>query len=160
MPSTGIDVEARIAGLGLTLGQAPRPVASYVPAVRVGTLLFISGQIPFREGRLIAQGAVPTDVSIESAKEAAAQCALNVLAAARDALAGDLNRIRRVVRLGVFVCSAPGFTDQPAVANGASDLLVRVFGDTGRHARAAVGSVALPLGATVEVEALFEVAPD
>jgi enamine deaminase RidA (YjgF/YER057c/UK114 family) len=147
----------RLRDLGLELPEAPKPVASYVPCVRTGNLLFVSGQIPIRGGDLVASGPVPSRVSVETARLAAAQCLLNGLAVARDALDGDLGRIVRVVRLGVFVASDPGFNDQPVVANGASDLLVELLGEAGRHARAAVGSVALPLGAPVEVEMVLEV---
>ncbi len=146
------DVSERLADLGLTLPKAPKPVAAYVPSVRAGDLIFVSGQIPMADGRLQATGPVPSAVSIEAAQQAARVCCLNALAVLADALEGDLGRLERIVRLGVFVQSDPGFTDQPKVANGASELLVELFGDTGRHARAAVGSVALPLGATVEVE--------
>ena len=147
----------RLADLGLTLPDAPNPLAAYVPSVRAGNLVFVSGQLPFRAGNLIATGPVPSAVSIEQAREAARQCVLNALAVLADAIEGDLDRVRRIVRLGVFVASDPTFTDQPQVANGASELLQDIFGDLGRHARAAVGSVALPLGATVEVEMIAEV---
>ena len=142
----------RLADLGLTLPDAPNPLAAYVPSVRAGNLVFVSGQLPFRDGQLIATGPVPSAISIEQAQQAARQCVLNALAVLADAVEGDLDRVRRIVRLGVFVASDPTFTDQPQVANGASELLQDIFGDLGRHARAAVGSVALPLGATVEVE--------
>ena len=148
----------RLADLGLTLPDAPNPLAAYVPSVRAGNLVFVSGQLPFRDGQLIATGPVPSRVSIEQAQEAARQCVLNALAVLAEAVQGDLDRVRRIVRLGVFVASDPTFTDQPQVANGASELLQDIFGDIGRHARAAVGSVALPLGATVEVELIAEVA--
>ncbi|MHC4809925.1 MAG: RidA family protein [Planctomycetota bacterium] len=151
-------IDARLRELGIDLPDAPRPVASYVPSVRTGSLLFVSGQVPLREGRLVAEGPVPSVISPEQAVAAARQCVLNGLAVMRDALDGDLDRIRRIVRVGVFVCSDPGFTGQPGVGNGASDLLVEIFGEAGRHARAAVGSVALPLGASVEVEFVVEVA--
>jgi enamine deaminase RidA (YjgF/YER057c/UK114 family) len=147
----------RIAALGLTLPDAPKPVAAYVPFVRTGDLLFISGQIPFRDGTLVAVGSVPGVVSLEDARAASRQCVLNALAVVQDALEGDLRRVRRIVRLGVFIASDPGFTEQPKVANGASELLVELFGETGRHARAAVGSISLPLGSTVEVEMIVEV---
>ncbi|KAA0212769.1 MAG: RidA family protein [Leptolyngbya sp. PLA3] len=147
----------RLAELGLTLPSPPRPVASYVPAVRSGNLLFVSGQIPIVAGKVIMTGAMPAAGSIEQAAAAARQCALNALAVAAGEL-GTIDRIRRVVRVGCFVASEPDFGDQPKVANGASDLLVAVFGEDGRHARAAVGSCALPLNVTVEVEFLFEVA--
>jgi enamine deaminase RidA (YjgF/YER057c/UK114 family) len=133
------------------------PVAAYVPAKRAGSLLFVSGQIPVRSGNLLAQGSVPSQVSSESARQCAQQCTLNALAVIK-AHAGDLSKVRQVVRVGVFVCSDTGFFDQPKVANGASELFVEVFGESGRHARAAVGSIALPLGAPVEVEVIVELA--
>jgi enamine deaminase RidA (YjgF/YER057c/UK114 family) len=148
--------EARLAAMGLTLPPAPRPVAAYIPCRWAGNLLYISGQIPILEGKLYATGAVPDPVSVEQARTCAGQCVLNALAVARAEL-GSLSAIRQVVRVGVFVCSQPGFTDQPKVANGASELLVAILGEAGRHARAAVGSVALPLGAPVEVEMILEV---
>jgi len=147
----------RLAELDLTLPAAPKPVAAYVPAVRTGNLIFISGQVPFAEGELLATGPVPSAVSIEAAQQAARQCVMNALAVLADQLDGDLDRVRRIVRVGVFVCSDRHFTDQPKVANGASELLQEIFGERGRHARAAVGSIALPLGATVEVEMIAEV---
>ncbi|MBL9031671.1 MAG: RidA family protein [Phycisphaerae bacterium] len=150
------DPEAKLAALGLTLPTPPKPVAAYIPCRRSGSLLFVSGQIPMKDGTLMAQGAVPGKVSPEVAKQCARQCVLNALAVAKAEL-GSLATIKQVVRLGVFVCSEPGFHGQPQVANGASELLVEVFGDAGRHARAAVGSIDLPLGAPVEVEFLFEV---
>lgn len=149
------DPEARLRELGLTLPEVAKPVAAYVPAVRTGNLLFISGQIPIRDGRLLAQGRVPGEVSLEQARECAVQCTLNALAALK-AEAGSLDRVARVVRLGCFVACEPGFHEQPKVANGASELLQEIFGERGRHARAAVGSVDLPLGVPVEIEFLFE----
>jgi len=152
-----MSVEAKLAELGLSLPDPPRPVAAYVPFVRSGALLFISGQLPFTAGQLLAEGPVPSRVPIDQAQAAAQQCVLNGLAIARSALDGDLGRIQRVVRLGVFVQSDAGFGQQPQVANGASELMVTLFGEQGRHARAAVGVNALPLNAAVEVEFLFEV---
>jgi len=159
--SFGVNVsprEAVLVSLGLTMPEAAKPVAAYVPWVRTGNLLYISGQIPMRNGSMIAKGAVPREVSMEIAIECARQCTLNGLAAAKAAL-GSLEAITRVVRVGAWVCCDAGFTQQPQVANGASELLVQVFGEAGRHARAAVGSIALPLGAPVEVDFLFEVRP-
>ena len=149
------DPEARLRELGFTLPEVAKPVAAYVPAVRTGDLVFISGQIPIREGSLLAQGRVPNEVSMEQARECAVQCTLNALAALK-ADAGSLDRVARVVRLGCFVACEPGFHEQPKVANGASELLQAIFGERGRHARAAVGSVDLPLGVPVEIEFLFE----
>lgn len=150
------DADAALQSLGLTLPAAPKPVAAYIPARRVGNLLYIAGQIPVENGQLIAKGAVPGEVSIEDAQRCAARCVLNGLAVVKAEL-GALNKVKQVVRVGVFVCSQAGFYEQPKVANAASELLVKVFGDRGQHARAAVGSIALPLGAPVEVEFLFEV---
>jgi enamine deaminase RidA (YjgF/YER057c/UK114 family) len=152
------DINIRIKDLGLTLPTPPKPVAAYIPFVRTGNLIYVSGQIPLLEGKVICTGAVPSAVTIDQARAAARQCALNGLAIVSGALGGDLNKVRRIVRLGVWVCSDAGFTDQPKIGNGASELLVEIFGENGRHARAAVGSVSLPLGATVEVEMLVEVA--
>jgi enamine deaminase RidA (YjgF/YER057c/UK114 family) len=155
-PVDGRTPEERLAALGLVLPDAPRPVASYIPFRVSGNLLFVSGQIPFRSGAMIATGAVPDQVSVEVALDCSRQCALNVLAQAKAAL-GELSRVRQVVRLGVFVCSQAGFWQQPKIGNAASDLMVQVFGEAGQHARAAVGSIALPLGAPVEIDAIFEV---
>jgi enamine deaminase RidA (YjgF/YER057c/UK114 family) len=150
-------VQKRLKAAGITLPEAPKPVAAYVPAVKVGNLVFVSGQVPLREGALVATGPVPSAASPAEAAEAARQCVLNALAVLSDVLDGDLDRVRRMVRVGVFVACDPGFDGQPQIANGASELLLEVFGDAGRHARAAVGSVALPLGATVELEMVAEV---
>jgi enamine deaminase RidA (YjgF/YER057c/UK114 family) len=132
-------------------------VAAYVPAVRAGHLVFVSGQIPMLDGKLLAFGPVPSVVSVVQAQQAARQCVLNGLAVLEQVVAVDLESVRHIVRLGVFVCSDAGFTEQPKVANGASELLVDIFGDRGKHARAAVGSIALPLGATVEVDMVVDV---
>jgi enamine deaminase RidA (YjgF/YER057c/UK114 family) len=150
-----MDIAQKLADLGWTLPAAPKPVAAYIPAVRTGDLLFISGQLPMREGKLTATGKVPTAVSIEQAQKAAAQCAVNALAIAFSEL-GDWNKLARVIRIGVFVQSEPDFTDHPKVANGASELLQQVLGNEGRHARAAIGTNSLPLDAAVEVEFLFQ----
>jgi enamine deaminase RidA (YjgF/YER057c/UK114 family) len=150
-------IDARLAKLGIELPEAPAPVASYVPAVRTGSLLLVSGQVPFKDGEVLARGPVPSVVPPEDATAAARQCAINGLAVAKAALGGDLERIKRVVRLGVFVQSDDRFDGQPAIANGASELMVAVFGDAGKHARAAVGVNALPLDVSVEIEFTFEV---
>ncbi len=142
--------------LGITLPTPPSPVAAYVPSVRTGNLLFVSGQIPLNDGMLMAVGIVGSEVEIELAIACARQCAINALAVAGQA-AGSIDRVKRVVRVGVFVACEPGFRQQPKVANGASELFQQVFGEAGRHARAAVGCSDLPLGAPVEVEATFEV---
>lgn len=157
MTATESRTAKRIAELGLVLPPAPKPVASYIPFVRSGSLVFVSGQLPFKDGALLATGPVPSAVSVDAAGSAARQCVINGLAVLADALGGDLDRIVRIVRVGVFVCSDSGFGEQPKVANGASELLQQIFGEAGRHARAAVGSIALPLKATVEVELVAEV---
>jgi enamine deaminase RidA (YjgF/YER057c/UK114 family) len=149
--------EERLAGLGLEVPDVAKPVASYVPAVRSGDYVYTSGQLPLRSGELLYNGLVGAEVSPEQARECAQQCALNGLAAIRAEL-GDLGQVARVVKVVVFVASAPGFAGQPQVANGASELLGEVFGDAGRHARSAVGVTVLPLGAPVEVELIVEVA--
>ena len=154
--STPHNATEMLGKLGLALPVAPKPVASYVQAVRTGKLLFISGQLPFRDGKLIATGKVPSVVSIEMAQECARQCVLNGLAVVAAECGGTLSQVSRIVRLGVFVACDDGFSDQPKVANGASDLLQQIFGDAGRHARAAVGTNALPLNACIEVEMMVE----
>lgn len=158
MPMSSI--KDRLADLGIELPAAPKPVAAYVPAVRSHhdeSLVFVSGQIPMVDGALRVTGTVPSQVDLEAAKDAARQCVINGLAVLSDMLDGDLDRVRRIIRVGVFVASDPGFTDQPIVANGASQLLQEVFGANGQHARAAVGSIGLPLGAPVEVEMIAAV---
>lgn len=147
-------IAAKLAELGLTLPEAAAPVASYVPAVEAGGLLHISGQLPFRDGALMA-GRAGEDRDLGFAQQAAERCALMIVAQINKAL-GGLERVERIVKLGVFVNSAPGFTDQPKVANGASDLMVALFGDAGRHARSAVGVPVLPLGAVVEIDAIVQ----
>lgn len=150
-------VEKKLTDLGITLPTPAAPVANYVPFVRTGKLLIISGQICFdTEGKLVAKGRLGDGVSIEDGAKAAQACAVNLLAQLKDAL-GDLDKIARVVRLGGFINSAPGFVDGPKVMNGASDLMVTAFGNKGRHARTTVGVAALPLDAAVEVEGMFEV---
>ncbi|SDU22968.1 RidA family protein [Jiangella alkaliphila] len=148
--------EERLAELGLSLPDVVKPVAAYVPAVRSGSFVFTSGQVPMRDGELLHKGKVGADVTPEQAYECAQQCALNALAAIR-AEVGDLSAVTRVVKLLGFVASTPDFTGQPQVVNGASDLLGKVFGDLGQHARSAVGLTVLPLDAPVEVEMIVEV---
>jgi len=148
-------IDQRLTEMGIDLPAPPAPVAAYVPAAWSGDLLYISGQLPFSGGELLARGPVPDSTSLEQAARCARQCAINALAAAKASL-GSLDAITRVVRVGCFVACAPGFVDQPKVANGASEFFQEVFGEAGRHARAAVGSVSLPLGAPVEVEVIFE----
>lgn len=148
--------EGRLAKAGYLLPTPTPPVAAYVPTRRVGNLLFVSGQVPFRDGVLLAKGAVPGACSVEQAIEAARQCAINALAAIKAAVR-DLGRVKGIVRVGVFVSCDATFTEHSKVANGASELLVLAFGEAGRHARAAVGCPSLPLGASVEVEVACEV---
>lgn len=150
-------VEGRLAALGLTLPQAVAPVANYVPTVRTGNLLHVSGQLPMESGKLKLAGTLGAGVSIEDANACARVCALNLLAQVKAAI-GDLEKIVRIVKVVGFVASTADFGDQPKVVNGASDLFVAVLGDRGRHARSAVGVAALPFGAPVEVEAIIEVA--
>jgi enamine deaminase RidA (YjgF/YER057c/UK114 family) len=149
-------VEDRLRRLELSVPDVARPVASYVPALRTGSLVYTSGQLPLRSGELISTGKVGDTVSPEVAAECAQQCALNAIAAVK-AEVGDLDAVRRVVKVVCFVSSAPDFTGQPQVANGASDLLGKAFGDAGVHARSAVGVSVLPLDAPVEVEIIVEV---
>jgi enamine deaminase RidA (YjgF/YER057c/UK114 family) len=152
------DVAARLAGLGLILPQAAPPVAAYVPAVEAGGLLHVSGQLPFVDGQLVG-GRLGEDVTLEQGAAAARACGLMIVAQAKAALGGSLNRVERIVRLGAFVCSTADFTDQPKVANGASELMLALFGEAGRHARSAVGVRALPLGAAVEIDAVVALRP-
>lgn len=146
---------ARLAELGIELPSVPAPAGAYVPAVRTGSLVFTAGQVPFVDGKVAATGKVGREISPEEAKDHARTCALNALAAVH-ALVG-IDSVRRVVKVVGFVASAEGFTGQPAVVNGASELLGEVFGDAGQHARSAVGVAELPLGVPVEVELIVEV---
>ena len=148
--------EERLAELGLTVPEVATPVASYIPAVRSGNHVYTSGQLPMKSGELMVTGKVGGEVSEEEAVACAQQCALNAIAAVRSEI-GDLSAIKRIVKVVAFVASTPDFTGQPRVANGASDLFGRVFGDAGIHARSAVGVPVLPLDAPVEVEILVEV---
>jgi enamine deaminase RidA (YjgF/YER057c/UK114 family) len=151
-------IDARLAQLGIALPASVPPAANYVPWARTGNLLFIAGQVPTKDGKDLYSGKLGAGVSIEDGQAAARLCAVNILAQVKTALGGDLDRVVRCVRLTGFVNCAPDFGDQPKVVNGASDLMVEVFGDAGRHARAAVGSASLPRGVAVEVDAIFEVA--
>ena len=151
-------VEKRLTEAGLVLPTAVNPIANYVPAVRSGHLLFISGQLPLKDGKVAFEGHVGNTLSVEQGVEAAKLCALNIIAQAKTALGGDLNKVKRVVKLTGFVACLPAFGEHPKVINGASDVMVQVFGDAGRHARAAVGAPSLPRNAAVEVEAVFELA--
>jgi enamine deaminase RidA (YjgF/YER057c/UK114 family) len=151
-----MSIADRLAELGIELPKPAAPVASYVPVVVAGGLAHVSGQLPFIDGGLVT-GRLGEDVDLDLGARAARACGLMILAQL-DAALGSLDRVARVVKLGAFVNAAPGFTDQPKVANGASDLMVEVFGDAGRHARSAVGVPVLPLGAAVEVDAIVAVA--
>ena len=154
---TDAEITAKLAELGLTLPEAAAPVAAYVPVVIAGGLAHVSGQLPFVEGKLV-RGRLGEDVSLEEGYAAARACGLMLIAQLKAAL-GSLDRIERVVKLGGYVNSAADFNDQPKVVNGASELMVAVFGDAGKHARSAVGVPALPLGAAVEVDAIVAVRP-
>ena len=149
-------IEKRLSDLGVTLPVAAAPAANYVPYCRSGNLLFTAGQLPLKDGKLQASGLLGRDVDTASGKDAARYCAINILAQAKAAL-GDLEKISRLVKITVFVASTADFVEQHLVANGASDFLVAVLGERGKHARSAVGTASLPLNAAVEIEAIFEV---
>lgn len=148
-------IKQKLAELGINIEIVPAAVANYVGFQIVGNLVIISGQLPLKEGKLAIKGKVGENVTLEQAQEAARLCGINILSQLNTACGGDLSKVDRCVRLGGFVNCTADYTDQPKVINGASDLMVAVFGDAGRHARAAVGVNALPLGAAVEVEAMF-----
>lgn len=154
MPSA---IEKKLASINIQLPQAVTPVANYVPCAVAGNFVFVSGQLPVKDGKLEYIGKAGKDFTVEQAQEAARLCGINMLSQLRIACEGDLDRIKRCVKLGIFVNSAAGFTDQPKVANGVSDLMVAVFGDAGKHARAAVGVSELPFGVAVEVDGVFEI---
>ncbi len=147
----------RLDELGINLPEAAAPVANYVPFVKAGSLVFVSGQLPMKDGQLLFTGRVGDTVSLDEGRTAAQQCAYNIIAQLHAACDGNLDRVTRIVRLGGFVAAGPAFTDHPAVINGASDVFVDVFGEQGRHARAAVGCPSLPLNAPVEIEATAEI---
>ena len=150
-------IDKRLAELGIILPEAAKPVANYVPWVRTGNLVFISGQGPIEGGKVLYPGTLGKDVSLEDGAKSARLCAINVLAQIKDAVGGDLDKVKRVVKLLGFVNATADFKDHPKVINGASDLMVEVFGDKGRHARSAVASPSLPMGISTEVEAIIEV---
>ena len=150
--------EQRVSSLGLSLPSPPQPVATYVPSVRIDDLLFISGVVPSRDGQIVFQGKVGRDLSREEGYEAAKVSLLNALANVRQA-AGSLDQVKRIVKMTGYVASHEGFREQPYVLNGASDLLVAIFGEAGRHARAAVGVAELPLGVPVEIELTVQLLP-
>lgn len=151
-------IEQRLAELGIELPKAATPAANYIPYVITGALVFVAGQIPFWNGEIRYTGKVGRDFSVEEGKEAARLCGLNLIAQLKRACDGDLDRVRRCVKLGVFVNCVDGFDRQPEVANGASDLMVELFGDRGRHARFAVGACALPRNVAAEADGIFEIA--
>lgn len=150
-------VETRLNEIGITIPEAPAPAANYVPFVVTGNLVFVSGQVPFVDGKLTATGTVGKDATPEQAKTQARICAINLIAQVKVACGGDLDRVKRVVKLGAFVASADDFNAQPEIVNGASDLMVAAFGEAGRHARFAVGTNALPLNCLVEIDGVFEI---
>ncbi len=150
-------VEARLSELGIKVPEAAAPVANYVGYVKAGNLVFVSGQVTLKDGKFMYQGKLGAEISLEDGQSAAKLCAINILAQLKAACDGDLDRVRRIVRLGGFVNSTPAFTDQPKVINGASDLMVAAFGDKGKHARAAVSVASLPAGVAVEVDAVAEI---
>ena len=149
-------IDAKLAELGLSLPEAAAPVAAYVPAVEAGGLLHVSGQLPFKDGQLMT-GRLGEGRDLDYGQEAAQRCGLMLVAQIKKALGGDLDRVERIVKLGVFVNSTGDFTDQPKVANGASELMQTLFGEAGRHARSAVGVPTLPLGAVVEIDAVVAI---
>lgn len=151
-------IDARLKELGIVLPQPVPPAANYAPWTRSGNLLFIAGQLPLQDGKDLHSGKLGGGVTIEQGRHAAKLCAINILAQVRAALNGDLDRVVRCLRLTGFVNAVPEFADHPQVVNGASDFMVEVFGDAGRHARAAVGAASLPRSVCVEVDAIFEVA--
>ncbi|RUM99391.1 RidA family protein [Pseudaminobacter arsenicus] len=153
----GDTIEKRLQSMGINLPEAAAPAANYVPFVRTGNLLYPSGQLPMKDGKLHITGLLGRDIDTATGKEAAKLCAINVLAQAKAAL-GDLEKIARLVKITIYVASAPDFTEQHLVGNGASDFFADVLGERGKHARVAVGMAALPLNAAVEVEAIIEVA--
>ena len=150
-----MSIESKLKSLGIALPSVPGPFGAYVPAKRGGGLVFVAGQLPMKEGKLLVNGPVPSRCSIDDAKAAARQCVINALAAV-SALPGGLDQLVGVARVGAFVSSDVGFSQQPAVANGASELLIEIFGDAGKHARAAIGTNVLPLDTAVEVEFIFD----
>ncbi len=149
-------VESRINELKLSLPDVPKPVAAYIPAKQTGNLVFTAGQLPMVNGELISKGLLGQDVEVDAANKAARICTLNSLAAIKGVI-GDLDRIKQIVRVVGYVASVPTFTQQPAVVNGASELLLEIFGENGKHARSAVGIAVLPLNASVEIELTVEI---
>jgi enamine deaminase RidA (YjgF/YER057c/UK114 family) len=148
--------EEKLKDLGITLPEAPKPLGFYIPAVRAGELLFLSGMLPLKEGNLLYKGKVGKDLSIEEAQEAAKASLINALSIIKEEI-GKLNRVKRIVRLSGYVSSAPGFTQQPAVLNAASEILSKVFGEKGLHSRIAIGVSELPMGSPIEIELIVQV---
>ena len=153
-------IDDRLAELGIDLPEAAAPVANYVGWVKTGNLVFTAGQVPIKNGEFQYQGIVGKDVSPEDATEAAKLCAVNIISQVKAACGGDLDKVVRVVKLVGFVNAAPGFEGHPGIINGASDMMVEVFGDAGKHARSAVGAGSLPLNVAVEIEGIFEIKAD
>ena len=151
------NVAQKLESMNITLPQSTPPAANYIPYTISGNLVFISGQLPMKDGKPQDIGKVGKDFTVEQAQKTARQCGINILSHLKAACGGDLNRVKRCVRLGVFVASAPGFTDQPKVANGVSDMMVEIFGEAGKHSRFAVGVAELPFGVAVEVDGTFEI---
>jgi enamine deaminase RidA (YjgF/YER057c/UK114 family) len=151
-----LSFEERIKDLGLHLPRIPEPVASYVPAVLAGDIIYVSGQLPLIEGKIRLQGKLGDEITVEEGREAAKICTLNCLASAKSVI-GSLDNIERVVKVTGFIACAPGFSQQPQVLNGASNILIEIFGDVGRHSRSAVGVSSLPLNAPVEVEMILKI---
>jgi len=154
-----MSIESKLKSLGITLPSVPGPFGAYVPAKRSGGLVFVAGQLPMKDGKLLATGQVPSRCSVEAAQAAARQCVINALAAVRTLGDDVFDRLSGVLRVGAFVSSDTNFTQQPTVANGASEFVVQLFGDAGRHVRAAVGVNTLPLDSSVEVEFIFTLSP-
>lgn len=150
-------IASRLTARGIVLPQAATPAANYLPYMQTGQLLFISGQLPMKDGGLFATGLLGRDVDVETGQKAAEYCAINILAQAKAALDGDLDRIVKIIKLTGFIASMPDFTEQHLVMNGASNLIADILGDSGKHARAAVGMASLPLNAAVEIDAIIEV---
>jgi len=151
------DIDKKIESLSITLPIAPSPAANYIPYVISNNLVFISGQVPFENGEIKYTGKVGKNINIDKAKEVARICGLNVISVLKNALDGDLSRVKNCVKLGIFVSCTSDFHQQPEVANGASDLMVEIFGEKGKHARFAVGANSLPRNVPVEVDAIFEI---
>jgi enamine deaminase RidA (YjgF/YER057c/UK114 family) len=150
-------IDKKLETLGITIPDAPSPAANYIPYVISGNLVFIAGQVPFENGKINYTGKVGKDIDINKAKEVAKICGLNVISVLKNAVNGDLSKVKKCVKLGIFVSCTSDFHQQPEVANGASDLMVEIFGENGKHARFAVGANSLPRNVPVEVDAIFEI---